>query len=129
MTRGITGTHLVGVSIAPWAIRSVFGADARELANTVVDAEDLLGPDVIAVWERVVDAASVERRYEAVMTFLRRCRDRFAGLVPASVLRATQAMVRSGGRTSIQDLCTELGLSRKHLSGLFKRTIGFTPKL
>lgn len=125
---GIMGTHLVGVSIHPWAAYGLFGIEAHELSNAVVEAEDLFGPDVDRAWHQIGDATCTHGRYAAIMAFLRRCKSRLARPTPFSAIWAAKQTQHGAGAVQVQDLCDELSISRKHLGTLFKRTLGMTPK-
>jgi AraC-like DNA-binding protein len=125
---GHSESHLVGVSIQPWGIYDLFGVNASELVNTVIEADDLFGPDLLAAWNQIANASGPNERYQIVMGFLRSCRAKLARQTPFSVLWAAQETSRHFGCTNIQAMCLELEISRKHLAELYKRSIGFSPK-
>ena len=125
---GVIGTHLVGVSIPPWALLNLFGIEASELANTVVEADEFFGSALNAVWDQVANSDCIAGRYRAVMEFLLTCRRKLSRPTPFSVMWAVGETSRSLGRNSVQSMCMELDISRKHLAALFKRTVGLTPK-
>ncbi|WP_394693597.1 helix-turn-helix domain-containing protein [Hyphobacterium sp.] len=125
---GVNGTHLVGVSITPWGIYDLFGIAASELANRVVEAEEIFGSTVNTIWDQIANADGPMARYKALMAFLQSCRNRMSRPTPFSVQWAVSEISRARGGASIQTMCADLDISRKHLADLFKRSIGFTPK-
>lgn len=125
---GVNGTHLVGVSIAPSSIHSLLGFNADEFRNQVVDADALFGREIDLVWEEIGAANTTADRFAAIAGFLARCKMKVARPAPFSALFAIEKTYASAGQVSVADLCGELGVSRKHLSVLFKRTVGMTPK-
>lgn len=125
---GVMGTHLVSVSITPWAVRSLFGLEAYELHNAVIEASDLFGNQIDDVWHQLGEAGSPEARYEVLMAFIRRCRIRLARPGPFAAVWAATKTRNLGGQVKVQDLCNELDISRKHLGSMFKRTLGMSPK-
>jgi AraC-like DNA-binding protein len=124
----IHGTHLVGVSIKPWALYGLFGVNAAELTNEVLEADELFGSQVFSTWEAIGAAETAEGRYEVLMTFLRHCQRRLARATPFSALWAAQETSRLDGNIRVEDLCAELSLSRKHLGSTFRTSVGMTPK-
>lgn len=125
---GIMGTHLVGVSIEPWAVYRLFGVPASELTNTVIDAEDLFGAEVQRTWHRLGEAKTTEDRYAALMHFVRQCQRKLARPAPFSAIWAASQTRANFGNVRVQSLCDELSISRKHLASMFKRTVGLAPK-
>ena len=125
---GLLGTHLVGVSISPWAVYSLFGIDAHELRNSVIEAEELFGAAVNRTWNRIGEAESAEERYDVVMSFVRQCRRRLSRTAPFSAVWAARKTQSQTGVIQVQNLCSELGISRKHLGAMFKRMLGMSPK-
>lgn len=123
------GTHLVGVSITPAAIYSLFGLQAFELTSRVFEADELFGSEINGVWQQVANAATTEQRFQTISNFLKTCQLKLARTPPFGALWAMQQTQLSSGSIRISDLCSELSISRKHLSSLFKRTVGLNPKM
>jgi len=124
----VSGTHLVGASVPPSALHSMFGFDAYEFRNRVFDADAVFGADVNRVWHEIGDARSTRERFAVLADFLFRCKQRLSRPAPFSALSAIRRTHLTGGQVTITELCDELGVSRKHLGALFKRTVGVTPK-
>lgn len=122
------GTHLVGVTIEPSAIYSLFGLQAFEVRNQVFEADELFGPRINHLWQRIVEAPTTAARFAVLASFLRDCQQTLARPAPFSAVLAMRHILSSAGTVRIGDLCNELDISRKHLSVLFNRTIGLSPK-
>lgn len=124
----ILGTHLVGATIEPAAIYGLFGLQASKVRNQVFEADELFGSRVNGLWQRIVEAPSTEARFIALAQFLRDCRQTLARPAPFSAVLAMRHILASAGTIRVGELCSELDISRKHLSVLFNRTVGLSPK-
>jgi len=119
-----SGVHL---RVSPLAARSLFGCPAGELAGVDGHAEDVLGPVVVELLDRLRSAAGWGARFAAVDDVLGRVaqpgRD-----VPPELAHAWRLLSRSRGRLRIRDVARTVGWSERHLGHRFAEEIGLTPK-
>lgn len=125
---GHFNTHFVGARLKPEAVSGIFGVDAADVANRVVEAEDFAGRPVRALRAQIGEASNTQNRFTILSDFLR-LQSHKDGRPPSST--ALWAMGRTlalGGNLRIDHLCAELSVSRKHLNALYKRAVGLSPK-
>jgi AraC-like DNA-binding protein len=119
--------HSVSVELTPAGARPLLGVPAGELAGAVVDLEDLLGPQVRELLERMAAAPTWKACFavlDAVLT--RRAPER--AQAERTMAAAWDRIVESGGTVRIADLAADVGYSRRQLSKRFLREYGLTPK-
>ncbi|MEV5971038.1 helix-turn-helix domain-containing protein [Streptomyces sp. NPDC051921] len=121
--------HGVELTLAPWAAHRLFGAASlAELADTLTDPADVLGPRARDLAERLAAAAAWPERFALLdETLLRWTAEGTAG--PASpVLEAWHLLERSAGTLPIREVAAATGWSLRHLEARFRTEIGLTPK-
>jgi AraC-like DNA-binding protein len=137
----------IQLGLSPLGARSLLGLPAGELAETDLDAADLLGPFAREIRERVRAESSWPARF-AVLDRTLLSRIASAGPVPsgsatsgpvisgsvisgpggAEVGYAWRRLLRSGGTVSVADLAAATGWSDRHLRSRFRAETGLTPK-
>jgi AraC-like DNA-binding protein len=117
----------VSVELSPTGARSLLGTPASELVGTVVELEDLVGPAVRELVERVATAPDWQRRVAVLDDVLTRIAGRMDE-ADQPMARAWHQVVASGGTVRIGELAAETGYSRRHLTKRFTREYGITPK-
>ncbi len=121
------GSCLLGVAFRSAGGRPWLHVDAEETAGRVLGLADLLGDDVLALRETLLQCEDIERRFAIVEAWLlARLQHRYAphALVPWALDR----IAATRGQLRVDDLAREAGVSRKYLGTLFRREVGFTPK-
>ncbi len=117
----------VAVELTPLGSRALFGMPARELWNTSVELDEVVGSVGNELWERVQLADTWEARFAACDdVLLRLLRDDVAA---PPLLRTWQVLVESGGTVPVTDLAREVGWTRQHLARRFGDEFGLSPKL
>jgi len=134
---GIHETHcLVGspgaqagiqVNLTPLGAHLLLATPMDELANRVVEIDELLRAEGELLVEQLHGAGSWEARFALLDAVLER---RLDAARPASpdVAWAWRRVVASGGRLPIGELCAELGCSRRHMLRRFDEQVGVGPK-
>ncbi|WP_234326091.1 helix-turn-helix domain-containing protein [Streptomyces sp. NRRL S-495] len=117
----------IQVAVHPLAARALFGLPAGELAESDVPAEEVLGAVAERLQEAVREARTWPERFAALDGALLRLAHP-SGRVPPEVLRAWDALRRSGGALPVAALAEETGWSGRHLQDRFRRETGLTPK-
>jgi AraC-like DNA-binding protein len=99
----------------------------HELANRVVELDDIFGAEARTLVEQLRNAPSWARRFELIDAFLL---ERLAASNPVSreVAWAWDRLASSHGGASIGALSVELGWSRRRLIEQFREHAGLPPK-
>lgn len=117
----------IEVRLPPPAARMLMGLPLSELADRVVDLEDVLGPEGRYLPERLAQTQSWAARFDILDAALaRRMADALAPR--ADMVRAWQRLRASDGRLETGELAAELGCSRRHLARRFREEVGLAPK-
>ncbi|WP_371495289.1 helix-turn-helix domain-containing protein [Kitasatospora sp. NBC_00374] len=117
----------IQLALHPLGARALLGLPAGELASLDLPAEALLGPAVHELRERVLAAPDWAGRFAVLdqeLTGLARP----ARAPDPEVCRAWQLLTATGGALPVAELAREVGWSRRHLAGRFRRETGLTPK-
>ncbi|MDF9812740.1 helix-turn-helix domain-containing protein [Streptomyces sp. SPB162] len=115
------------VILSPWKAYALFGIPMHELADTIADPIDLLGPRCRDLADALACAPGWAQRFELLdAAFLRWSVD----AVPASdrVRYAWRELARTSGALPIGQLVADTGLSWRQLEHRFRTEIGLTPK-
>ncbi len=125
-----SGVHL---SISPLGARALFGVPAGVLAGSDLPGEAVLGAVMGEVQDQLRTATTWAARFALLDQLL--CRRLVAATsgvagtpVRPEVVQAWHRTVSSGGRVAVHDLAREVACSPRHLSALFDREIGLSPK-
>lgn len=122
--------RLDGLSIAlrPGASAALLGVPACELADRVVPLDVFWGRGASELVEQVGSARDDATRAAIVEAALRR---RLREAVPEdarATVRAARVIASSGGRASVREAASELGLGERRLQQLFRLHVGLTPR-
>jgi AraC-like DNA-binding protein len=120
--------HGLQLDLAPLAARRLLGWPMGELANRVVDLEDVLEPRASELVERLHDAPGWTERFTLVEQEVAR---RLAAAPPASpsVAAVVERLTATGGRAPVGRLAADLGWSRRHLGARVRDELGLAPKM
>ncbi|GAA2610803.1 AraC family transcriptional regulator [Dactylosporangium fulvum] len=118
----------IQIALSPLGARAVLGLPAGELAETDVDATDVLGRFAAELRERVAAAPDWRSRFRVVDTMLARRTDPSA-LPSPEVTYAWQRLCSSDGTVAPSTLAREVGWSGRYLSRRFGVEIGLAPKV
>ena len=118
----------IQANLTPLGAWRLLGVPMIDIANRVVELEDILGPEIRRLRERLHDAKSWERRFALLDKFLL---SRLASGPDTNprVIAAMQRLERTGGGAAIGDIADEVDLSRRQLIGAFNEQIGLSPKV
>lgn len=115
------------VDFAPWGARRFLRTDMAEIAERVIDLNEIAGGFADRLEERLADTGCWERRFAIVEDAILRRMGEAAG--DALVAAAWRRLERTGGAIAIAQLAREFDCSRKHLAALFRRDAGLPPKI
>jgi AraC-like DNA-binding protein len=124
--RGQTGVQL---AVHPLASRALFGMPSAELSVTDFDAAAALGRRAAELPERVAETHRWPDAFALVAGYLvDQCWRRDEATVRPEVAYAWHLLERSQGRLPVGFLADKVGVSARHLTTLFRREVGRTPK-
>jgi AraC-like DNA-binding protein len=124
--RGQAGVQL---AVHPLAARALFGVPSAELNAAQLDAIAVLGRSGIRLLDRVRGAGQWEDAFSLVAGFLAGAWQRRDGTgVRSEVAYAWQLLALSGGRASVGVVADRVGVTARHLTTLFHREVGRSPK-
>ncbi|TCC38036.1 helix-turn-helix domain-containing protein [Kribbella speibonae] len=120
----------VQLSLTPAAARGLFGLPPGELASAVVGLDDVLGRPARELTEHVRAETKWSARFDVLEDMLLR----WLGARRPSAARpeldwAWQRLCASSGAIGVQELATEVGWSRRHLTDRFTSEFGLPPKV
>ena len=121
---GQTGVQL---AVHPLAARALFGAPSAELNAAEWDATTVLGRKGIRLQQRVGEARVWDDAFGAIAEYLSGAWRGEAGVRP-EVTHAWQLLQLSGGRASVGAVADRVGVTGRHLTTLFRREVGRSPK-
>jgi AraC-like DNA-binding protein len=118
------GTSIVGIRLRPGVAGAVFGIPASELLDAQVPLEELLGPRVSELSDRLAAAQGREAEYLLLEGMVAAA---VADNVPDPlVLAATRRLGFPGARIDL--LAEALGISERQLRRRFHQSVGYGPK-
>ncbi|MCB0666562.1 MAG: AraC family transcriptional regulator [Saprospiraceae bacterium] len=99
----------------------------NELKNLVVDADLVLGAEILTIREQVQEAPSEEKINQFIAGFLQLFADRLEKN-PFTDYFLDQILTVPNLAT-LKDVTQKVGYSQKHLIDIFKKNVGVTPKV
>lgn len=117
----------VQLELTPAGARCLLGVPAGELRDATVDLGTLIGPRATEMVERMTLAPGWSQRFAVLDEVLARRTDRLAPALPW-LDHAWRRVLTSGGTIHVDGLASDLGWSRRHLSGRFTSEYGLSPK-
>ena len=119
----------VQLAVHPLASRALFGVPSAELSVTDFDAAVMLGRRGVELRDRVAESHRWQEAFGLVGGYLvdaRRSRERAS--VRPEVAYAWRLLERSRGRAAVSAVAERIGITTRHLTTLFRREVGRTPK-
>jgi AraC-like DNA-binding protein len=124
----LTGTiHVFTIRFQPGGLHALFGISMQALVNEGVPAVDVLGRAATSLSDGIMSAPDFEARITAAQRWIGGCLSLASPVDPVAQMAA--ALVRSGGRLSIQTLARNAELSDRQFTRRFETQVGLTPKL
>lgn len=117
----------VQLGLTPLGARALLGLPAGALASMDMEATEVLGPWVLRLRERLIEAPSWDKRFALIDTALLKHASPDITL-PAEVAYAWRRVLSTGGGVSVSELSGEIGWSSRHLLQRFTAEIGLRPR-
>ncbi|WP_265522426.1 AraC family transcriptional regulator [Oerskovia flava] len=120
----------IQIAVHPTAARTVFGVPAAELSHRTFDGNDVGGPEITVLRNRLIENPDWAERFALVHRFLRDRVDRAADrpAVRTEVVEAWSWLVRHRGAGRISSLAEHVLLSPRQLNAVFTGELGVGPK-
>jgi AraC-like DNA-binding protein len=129
LVRQRLGQAGVQLAVHPLAARALFGMPSAELSVTDFDAATVMGRRGIELQERVTDARHWPDAFALIADYLVDARQRRDhATVRPEVVHAWHLLERSRGRVPVSAVADRVGMSARHLTTLFHREVGRSPK-
>jgi AraC-like DNA-binding protein len=119
----------IALELTPLGARMLFGMPAAALASIVVELRDVLGSPTTELMDRLTAASDWSTRFGVLDDVLSRVVRDTATTPPPEVVHAWNCLVATDGTIGVNALATEVGWSRRHLSGRFRDELGLSPKV
>jgi AraC-like DNA-binding protein len=128
VTETVGAQRGVQIDFSPVGAHLLWRVPMHAVSGRVVDLESFFGRAGALLWEALICASGWEERFALLDDFLLERLDDALSPVP-SVTRALGRLRASGGTVRVDELASELGCSRRHLSAGFREQVGISPKL
>ncbi len=122
-----TGVDHLSVRFRPGGAHAFFDLPMGEVANSVVELDQLIGTEADALRDRLGSASSDARRVDLMQDWLLARRHVHRGF--PKVIDALELLGDPERPTSVAAICERVGLSNKHLVDQFRRLVGLPPKV
>jgi AraC-like DNA-binding protein len=100
----------------------------KYFTGNYIDLDCIFKTDAAETWERLSETVSVPEKILLVENFLRK--KLITGETPRwKLLPAVEMLFKNQSPVSIEAVCREYNVSRKHLNYLFKEYLGISPKM
>ena len=117
--------HLAGIRLRPGGAWPFLGIPLREFSGQVVELEDVLGPEIAELRERLGEATGDDARFDLMEEWLR---VRRRTPPTRAVSYALKLIQRGETAVHIGRMADRIGISHKHLLREFDRCVGLNPK-
>lgn len=128
-TTALDLSETVGAYFRPGRASRFFDIPVSELTDAAVTLDDIWGGPGLRLASGLADLSDAARldRLQSVLLAARRHDRQRAALLDIDGLAAT--VLRRSGRITVDDLAGAAGVSRQHLTRVFRERIGVAPKL
>lgn len=120
----------IQMAVHPLLARRLLGASAVELGAPDAGGVAVLGEQAEALRQRLVETPTWPERFAVLEAYLRDRVDRApaSASVRPELAEAWRWLLRSGGTRRLDGLAAHVALSPRHLTTLFQRELGVSPK-
>jgi AraC-like DNA-binding protein len=117
---------IFGIEFFPYAIPALFSMSAADLANQYIDLKTFLGSRGSELEDKIFSATTDSERVRIATDFLE---SQIKRTINPYIISAVKSIDQSGGQIDLKTLLKNVPLSQKQLERLFRKNVGFTPKL
>jgi AraC-like DNA-binding protein len=126
---GVERPSMIGAYFRAGGLAAFTRVPVDELTDRVVRAEDVLGPAAATVAARLAETPEAVRIDALESLLIERLRDQRHPAAAVDVAGLAASIERSAGHVSVEQLANDAGISRQHLTRVFRERVGVTPKL
>jgi len=120
----------IQLGLTPAGSRALLGLPSGELASIALDVDELLGRPTRELADRLQAAPDWEQRFDIIEKLLLEAwRDEPIPEPRAELGWAWHRLCETAGGVGVQELATEVGWSRRHLTERFRTEYGLAPKV
>lgn len=121
------GTHIFGVAITPMGWAKLFGLEADQYTNKVLDMKDVLSPDALSIMTRVFETMDDPKRAALVDELFLTLESKGRQVNEEFIDAATEWLVDPEPK-SLEDFMANFDLSHRQIDRLCRRYFGSSPK-
>jgi AraC-like DNA-binding protein len=125
---GVERPSMIGVYFRAGGLAPFTSVPVDELTDRVVRVEDVLGPAANVV-DRLAEASEAGRIDVLESLLIERLREQYRATASVDVAGLAASIERSAGQVTVEQLAHRAGISRQHLTRVFRERVGVTPKL
>jgi AraC-like DNA-binding protein len=126
---GVERPSMIGAYFRAGGLPAFTSVPVDELTDRVVRVEDVLGPAAANVAARLAEASEAVRIDALESLLIERLREQRRPTASVDVAGLAASIEQSAGQVTVEQLAHEAGISRQHLTRLFRERVGVTPKL
>ena len=121
--------QVFSIRFSPVGFRALFAIPARLLRDRAMEAELVLGPEIVELHEQLAAAEPAQWRTLAEQFLLKRLRLLDVSAECRVAAQAAAAMQQSRGRVGVAEIAARSAVSPRHLERAFQEQVGVSPKL
>lgn len=121
-----TGSSMLVIAFRPGGAYPFLGLPLDVITNSVLPLDSVVGPaSARGLRDRILETPDADGKIDVAQEWLTaRCRD----LAFDRSVHHMTARLHAGGRTGVAGLMGETGYTQRHVSALFRRWVGLSPK-
>lgn len=120
---------MIGAYVRAGGLAAFTSVPGDELTDRVVPIQDVFGPAAANAAARLAEASEAVRIDALESLLIERLRGQRLATASVNVAGLAASIAESAGQVTVERLAHEAGISRQHLTRVFRERIGVTPKL
>ena len=121
--------QVFSIRFSPIGFRALFGIPARLLRDQAMEAEFVLGQEIVEIHEQLAAVEPAQWELVAERYLLKRLRRLDVSAESRIAGHAAAAMQRSRGRVGVAEIAARSSVSPRHLERAFQEQVGVSPKV
>ncbi|HVI45585.1 MAG TPA: AraC family transcriptional regulator [Chitinophaga sp.] len=123
------GCRIIGLTFQPYALKSVFRFDAKEITDAAVDVRLLSSVPGMNLIEQLWNTAAAEEQVEILFRYFGFLIKRNNTEPDKGMEYATSRIIQLNGNVSLKQLQSELNLTERTFERKFEQHVGISPSL
>ena len=120
---------MIGAYFRAGGLAAFTSVPVDELTDRVVPVQDVLGPAAANVAARLAEASEAVRIDALESLLIERLGGQRRATASVDVAGLAASIEQSAGHVTVEQLAHQAGISRQHLTRVFRERVGVTPKL